>query len=130
MFFPSLVADTVHGTADLRHLLRGTERVADVTRTAGPQCGAENLAPLLAELMDLLETRPKVVLLLGKQAQEAWSQLLVRASPELKGLPVIAAPHPSPLAHNKTDALTGRPNRPLLQEAFAQATAMSQTNAT
>lgn len=90
---------------------------------------ARRAAPLLAELMDLLETRPKVVLLLGKQAQEAWSQLLLRASPELKGLPIIAGPHPSPLAYNKTDALTGRPNSALLQEAFARATAVSQTNA-
>ncbi|WP_350005793.1 uracil-DNA glycosylase [Pseudarthrobacter sp. WHRI 8279] len=90
---------------------------------------ARRAAPLLAELMDLLETRPKVVLLLGKQAQEAWSQLLLGASPELKGLPIIEAPHPSPLAYNKTDARTGKPNRALLQEAFAQATAVSQTNA-
>jgi uracil DNA glycosylase len=79
--------------------------------------------------MDFLETRPKVVLLLGKQAQEAWSQLLLGASPELKGLPIIAAPHPRPLAYNKTHALTGKPNRALLQEAFARAPAVSQTNA-
>lgn len=80
---------------------------------------ARRAAPLLAELMDLLETRPKVVLLLGKQSQEAWSQLLFGASPGLKGLPIIAAPHPSPLAYNKTDARTGKPNRALLREAFA-----------
>jgi uracil-DNA glycosylase len=86
---------------------------------------ARRAAPLLAELMDLLESRPKVVLLLGKQAQAAWSQLLLKASPELKSLHVIAAPHPSPLAYNKVDALTGRPNRELLQEAFARAAAMS-----
>lgn len=79
--------------------------------------------------MDLLESQPKVVLLLGKQAQAAWSQLLLRASPELKGIPVIAAPHPSPLAYNKTDAATGKPNRVLLQETLARAAAMSQVTA-
>lgn len=84
---------------------------------------ARRAAPLLAELMDLLESPPKTVLLLGKQAQAAWSQLLLNASSELKRLPVIEAPHPSPLAYNKADAVTGRPNRELLQEAFAQAAA-------
>jgi uracil-DNA glycosylase len=86
---------------------------------------ARRAAPLLAELMELLESRPKVVLLLGKQAQAAWSQLLLRASPELKSLRVITAPHPSPLAYNKTDAATGKPNRELLQEAFVRAAAGS-----
>lgn len=90
---------------------------------------ARRAAPLLAELMDLLESRPKVVLLLGKQAQAAWSQLLLSASPELMGLPVIAAPHPSPLAYNKIDAPTGRLNKELLQEAFAQAAAVSRADA-
>lgn len=90
---------------------------------------ARRAAPLLAELMGLLESHPKVVLLLGKQAQAAWSQLLLRASPELKGLPVIAAPHPSPLVYNKTDTATGKPNRELLREAFARAAVMSQVNA-
>lgn len=84
---------------------------------------ARRAAPLLAELMDLLESPPKTVLLLGKQAQTAWSQLLLNASSELKRLPVIGAPHPSPLAYNKTDAITGRPNKELLREAFAQAAA-------
>lgn len=87
---------------------------------------ARRAAPLLAELMDSLESRPRVVLLLGKQAQTAWSQLLIRASPELKRLPVIAAPHPSPLAYNKIDAATGRPNKELLREAFSEAAAMSK----
>lgn len=87
---------------------------------------ARRAAPLLAELMELLESRPKLVLLLGKQAQTAWSQLLLQASPELKRLPAIAAPHPSPLAYNKTDAATGQPNRELLQEAFSRAAAMAR----
>nr|WP_247040382.1 uracil-DNA glycosylase family protein [Arthrobacter rhizosphaerae] len=79
--------------------------------------------------MELLESRPKVVLLLGKQAQAAWSQLLLRASPELKSLLVITAPHPSPLAYNKTDAVTGQPNKELLNEAFSRAAALSLANA-
>ncbi|MDI3195407.1 uracil-DNA glycosylase family protein [Pseudarthrobacter sp. AL07] len=87
---------------------------------------ARRAAPLLAELMELLESRPKVVLLLGKQAQTAWSQLLLSASLELKSLPAILGPHPSPLAYNKTDAVTGKPNKELLREAFARAAAMSK----
>lgn len=89
---------------------------------------ARRAASLLAELMELLESRPKVVLLLGKQAQAAWSQLLLTASPELKSLLVITAPHPSPLAYNKTDAVTGQPNKELLNEAFSRAAALSLAN--
>ncbi|MBT2555504.1 hypothetical protein J7I89_21415 [Arthrobacter sp. ISL-5] len=89
---------------------------------------ARRAAPLLAELLDLLESRPKVVLLLGKQAQAAWSQLLLSASLELKSLPVVTAPHPSPLAYNKTDTVTGRPNKELLGEAFSRASELSQVN--
>ncbi|WP_219816607.1 uracil-DNA glycosylase family protein, partial [Arthrobacter sp. Y81] len=55
---------------------------------------ARRAAPLLAELLNLLESRPKVVLLLGKQAQRAWSQLLSKASPEIQKLPVIPGPQP------------------------------------
>ncbi|WP_372489766.1 uracil-DNA glycosylase family protein [Arthrobacter rhizosphaerae] len=91
-------------------------------RHAGP-------LPCWQSLMELLESRPKVVLLLGKQAQAAWSQLLLRASPELKSLLVITAPHPSPLAYNKTDAVTGQPNKELLNEAFSRAAALSLANA-
>ncbi|MFM9432226.1 uracil-DNA glycosylase [Arthrobacter sp. MP_2.3] len=87
---------------------------------------ARRAAPLLAELMDLLGSPPKVVLLLGKQAQKAWSSMLLDAPPELRALPTVKAPHPSPLAYNKTDAETGRSNKELLNEAFERAVEMSQ----
>lgn len=87
---------------------------------------ARRAAPLLAELMDLLGNPPKVVLLLGKQAQRAWSAMLLNAPVQLRRLPTLVAPHPSPLAYNKKDSVTGRSNRELLREAFARATELSQ----
>jgi hypothetical protein len=92
---------------------------------------ARRAAPLLAELMDLLETRPKVVLLLGKQAQEAWSQLLLGASPVLKGLPIIAAPHPRPDRSLITRPIRSqaKPTEHCCRKPSARATAVSQTNA-
>ena len=87
---------------------------------------ARRAAPLLAEFMDLLGTPPKVVLLLGKQAQNAWSSLLLTAPPELHLLHTLVAPHPSPLAYNKSDPVTGRPNKELLRDAFARAAEMSR----
>lgn len=90
---------------------------------------ARRAAPLLTEMLGLLESRPKAVVLLGKQAQSAWSKLLLGASAEVRSLPVIAAPHASPLAYNKVDATTGRPNRELLMEAFGQAATAARGDA-
>lgn len=86
---------------------------------------ARRAAPFLAELLCLLGSPPQVVLLLGKQAQKAWFSMLIDAPREVRALSVVTAPHPSPLAYNKTDPASGRSNKELIHAAFARAAAMA-----
>lgn len=73
---------------------------------------ARHLDVLLNELLaDVM-----AVVLLGKPAQTSW-----RSYRNPRDLRVFACPHPSPLAWNNLDRVTGRPNSELTIEALAEA---------
>ena len=77
---------------------------------------ARRARPHLHSLLDLLAAL-QVVVLLGREAQRAWDA----SGTSLPGVPVVRAPHPSPLAFNAIDKGTGRVNRELLREAVDRA---------
>jgi hypothetical protein len=87
-----------------------------MTTTTGLRTVLAQTRRVRGEMRRMLELLPevKVVLLLGKEAERAWRTI------EARGLVVLTAPHPSPLAWHQT-SVSGVRNSALTLKAFSRA---------
>ncbi|SDO47600.1 uracil-DNA glycosylase [Geodermatophilus sp. DSM 45219] len=96
--------------------------VADPAIPAGERLGlsaaARRARPHLGTLLGLLPD-VRVVVLLGRLAQQAWDASGLRPGSR----EVLRAPHPSPQAIHQTDPATGRRNGDVLRDVLAEAAA-------
>lgn len=85
-----------------------TNNPAHPGRTAVKE--AERAAPYLVDFITRLPERPRVIVLVGGEAQKAWKRIAPLLGTALTGVEVLCCPHPSPLAYNKISPIDGRPN--------------------
>ena len=75
---------------------------------------AQLAGPYLQELVSMLSLL-KVIVVLGRPARESWDLLDIDP-----GVPVLRCPHPNPQAWHQIDRLSGRLNKEVTAEAFAE----------